>query len=88
MNESDEKLNDLVKRSLGPVADTELKRDLWPRIEARLEAPAARTALRTVCGAPAECRRRMTPSSGSKSMPQLATSCIVRGAGFFSSAVS
>jgi hypothetical protein len=42
MNESDEKLHGLVKRSLGPMADTELKRDLWPRIEARLEAPAAR----------------------------------------------
>jgi hypothetical protein len=42
MNESDEKLHKLVKGALGPVADAELKRDLWPRFEARLEAPAAR----------------------------------------------
>jgi hypothetical protein len=32
----------LLKRALGPVADAELKRDLWPRMRARFDRPAIR----------------------------------------------
>jgi hypothetical protein len=42
MNESDERIRDLARRALGPVADPELKRDLWPRMRARLDATPAR----------------------------------------------
>jgi hypothetical protein len=42
MKESDENLRDLVRRAIGP-ADPELKRDLWPRMRARIEeTPPAR----------------------------------------------
>lgn len=42
MNESDERVRDLVRRAIGPLADPELKRDLWPRMRARLDAPPVR----------------------------------------------
>jgi hypothetical protein len=42
MNESDERVRDLVRRAIGPPADPELKRDLWPRMRARLDAPPVR----------------------------------------------
>ena len=42
MNPSNEKVADLVKRALVPVADAGLKRDLWPRMRARLDRPAIR----------------------------------------------
>jgi len=42
MNPSNEKVTDLVKRALGPVADAGLKLDLWPRMRARLDRPAIR----------------------------------------------
>ncbi len=42
MNEPDEKLRDLLRRSLGPVAEPELRRDLWPRMRERMEKPALR----------------------------------------------
>lgn len=42
MNEPDEKLRDLMRRALGPVAEPELKRDLWPRMRERIERPAVR----------------------------------------------
>ncbi len=38
MNESDERVQRLLRRAIGP-ADAELKRDLWPRMQARLDAP-------------------------------------------------
>jgi type VI protein secretion system component VasF len=42
MNPSDERVPDLVKRALGPVADAGLKGDLWPRMRARMDRPAIR----------------------------------------------
>ncbi len=42
MSESDERVRDLVRRSIGPVADRELRRDLWPRMRARLDTPPVR----------------------------------------------
>ena len=42
MNPSDERVPELVKRALGPVADAGLKRDLWPLMRARLDRPAIR----------------------------------------------
>jgi hypothetical protein len=39
MNESDERVQELVRRAIGPQADRELQRDLWPRMQARLDAP-------------------------------------------------
>ena len=42
MNESDERVRDLVRRALGPVADPALKRDLWPRMRHRLDTPPVR----------------------------------------------
>ena len=42
MNESDERVQRLVRRAIGPMADAELKRDLWPRMQARLDAPSLR----------------------------------------------
>jgi hypothetical protein len=41
MNESDESVQRLVRRAIGPQADAELKRDLWPRMQARLDTPRA-----------------------------------------------
>lgn len=42
MNEhQDEKLRELLKTAVSPV-DAELKRDLWPRMLARLDQQAAR----------------------------------------------
>jgi type VI protein secretion system component VasF len=37
MSEPDEKLREMVRHALGPVAETELKRDLWPRMRERME---------------------------------------------------
>ena len=37
MNESDERMRKLLREAMGPVADPELKRDLWPRMQARLD---------------------------------------------------
>ncbi len=42
MNESDERVRELLRQAVGPVADPELKRDLWPRMRARLDAPPVR----------------------------------------------
>ncbi|MGA2268545.1 MAG: hypothetical protein ABSH44_08765 [Bryobacteraceae bacterium] len=42
MNEFDERVPELLKRAIGPVADAELKRDLWPRMLERLDSPAHR----------------------------------------------
>ena len=39
MNESDERVQRLVRRAIGPLAGAELKRDLWPRMQARLDTP-------------------------------------------------
>lgn len=39
MNESDERVQRLVRRAIGPLAGAELRRDLWPQMQARLEAP-------------------------------------------------
>ncbi len=41
MNEPDESVRDLVRRSIQPV-DAELKRDLWPRMRARMETQPVR----------------------------------------------
>lgn len=38
MNESnDAKLRDVLRSAIPPVADTELKRDLWPRMLRKME---------------------------------------------------
>ena len=38
MNEQNvEKLRELLRSALGPIADTELKQDLWPRMLSRLD---------------------------------------------------
>jgi len=42
MNESDERVERLVRRAIGPLAGAELKRDLWPRMQARLDPPPVR----------------------------------------------
>ncbi len=42
MNESDRRVQDLVRRAVGPMADAELRRDLWPRMQARLDEPRVR----------------------------------------------
>lgn len=42
MNERDERMRDLLKRAVGPAADPELKRDLWPEMRERIERPAIR----------------------------------------------
>ena len=42
MSESDERVQRLVRRAIGPLADAELKRDLWPRMQARLDVPPVR----------------------------------------------
>jgi len=42
MNESDERVQKLVRGAIGPVADPGLKRDLWPRMQARLDATPVR----------------------------------------------
>ena len=42
MNESDERVQRLVRRAIGPLAGAELKRDLWPRMQARLDTPPVR----------------------------------------------
>ncbi len=42
MNElNDEKLRELLKKGIGPVQDTELKQDLWPRMLRRLDVRPA-----------------------------------------------
>jgi hypothetical protein len=38
MNESDEKVRELVRRSMGPTPGG-LSRDLWPRMQERLHRP-------------------------------------------------
>ncbi len=42
MNESERRMQELLRNSLGPVADPELKKDLWPRMQARLETRPVR----------------------------------------------
>ena len=42
MSESDERVQRLVRRAIGPLADAEVKRDLWPRMQARLDVPPVR----------------------------------------------
>jgi len=42
MNESERRMQELLRNSLGPVADPELKKDLWPRMHARLNARPVR----------------------------------------------
>lgn len=43
MNEqNDKEFNDLLKRAIAPVADTELRRDLWPEMLKKLSEQPAR----------------------------------------------
>jgi hypothetical protein len=42
MKESDERMHELVKRAMGAMPDRELGRDLWPRMQERLQRPAVR----------------------------------------------
>jgi hypothetical protein len=45
MNERDvEKLRGLLSSAVGPIADTELKQDLWPRMLRRLDAQTFRAS--------------------------------------------
>ena len=42
MNEqNDKEIHDLLKRSIASVADTELRRDLWPQMLRRLDEQSA-----------------------------------------------
>ena len=42
MSEQDDKtIQELLRRTISPVEDFELRRDLWPQILRRLEQPAA-----------------------------------------------
>ncbi len=36
----DEKLRELLRKAMGPVGDSELKRDLWPEVLRKLDARA------------------------------------------------
>ena len=42
MNHADDRMCDLLKRAVGPVGPAELRRDLWPRMQARLEGTRLR----------------------------------------------
>lgn len=42
MNESDERVHDLVRRAMGPAAGSGPERDLWPRMRERLSEPELR----------------------------------------------
>ena len=45
MNEpNDEKLRALLRNALAPVADTELKQDLWPRMLRKLDESTIRAS--------------------------------------------
>lgn len=45
MNERDvEKLRELLKSAVGPIADTELKQDLWPRMLRKLDERTIRAS--------------------------------------------
>jgi len=45
MNEpNDEKLRELLRSAVAPVADTELKQDLWPRMLRKLDEQTIRTS--------------------------------------------
>ncbi len=45
MNEpNDEKLRALLGSAVAPVADTELKQDLWPRMLRKLDEPTIRAS--------------------------------------------
>jgi hypothetical protein len=42
MNEqNDKEIHELLKRSIASVADTELRRDLWPQMQRRLDEQSA-----------------------------------------------
>ena len=40
--QNEEELRELLKQSIAPMADTELKRDLWPQMLQRLDRQPAR----------------------------------------------
>jgi len=43
MNErNDEQLRELLRRAMAPVAETDLKRDLWPAMQRKLDEPVIR----------------------------------------------
>ena len=45
MNERDvEKLRELLRDAVGPIADTELKQDLWPRMLKKLDERTIRAS--------------------------------------------
>ena len=45
MNEHDvEKLRELLKSAVGPIADIELKQDLWPRMLTKLDERTIRAS--------------------------------------------
>ena len=45
MNERDvEKLRELLRNAVGPIADTELKQDLWPRMLRKLDERTIRAS--------------------------------------------
>ena len=45
MNErDDENFRELLRRAVAPVADTELKQDLWPRMLRKLDEQTTRTS--------------------------------------------
>jgi hypothetical protein len=45
MNErNDEKLRELLRSAIAPVADTELKQDLWPRMLKKLDEQTVRVS--------------------------------------------
>ena len=45
MNEWDvEKLRELLRSAVGPIADTELKQDLWPRMLRKLDERTIRAS--------------------------------------------
>ena len=45
MNERDvEKLRELVRNAVAPIADTELKQDLWPRMLRKLDERTIRAS--------------------------------------------
>ena len=45
MNERDvEKLRELLRGAVGPIADTELKQDLWPRMLRKLDERTIRAS--------------------------------------------
>jgi hypothetical protein len=55
-NRNDKEIKELLKRSIAPVADTELRRDLWPELLKKLSQQPARVpwfdwALAAILGA-------------------------------------